>query len=295
MLDEKEMDRDICTDEQLQDEALSMHQLDIAAATEYHNEQDALVSLFDTADGTHSDAELTELSIAATEEALEANYAAAEQWLVHANSELSAVAQHDGAADAKSWAVTDAALTQHDVAMRDAAAASVAAESDAATEWYEHAHAVLRIDDAHSDTTAAAAGHSQTPQWAVALVAAVTVIMQTYTAAAPSTAAAVTPATAASTATSAATVVAAASASAATEVPATMASAAAAAPAATVTATATPAATASTATLAATTTAAATAAVPGVVPATAELEQNKARTQAVEQQSHWGNKRCMIQ
>jgi hypothetical protein len=60
----------------------------------------------------------------------------AHQRAAHAGSDLYAAvrAQHYEDDDGVEWELIDTALTQHDVAIRDAAAASATAESDAATE-----------------------------------------------------------------------------------------------------------------------------------------------------------------
>jgi hypothetical protein len=269
MLDEEELECAIAFEEQIQDEGLDMHeqlQHDIAAATEWHSAQEAQVALYDTADGIHSDDQLVDLSIAASDEALEADRAAAEQWLVRA--------------------VTDAALAQLDVAIRDAAAAAATADSSAATEWYAHARAAVCSLVAHYDTDAVALGCSETQPWIVPMVATVTLMMQTFTAT-PLTAAAVTPATVVTAATATATATTAAAATSTTAVTAATAATTATAAATTATAAAAPATAAATKATVATTAVAAA--------ATADSEQYKALAQTVAQRSYWTSKRCVIQ
>jgi hypothetical protein len=289
MLDEEELECAIAFEEQIQDEGLDMHeqlQHDIAAATEWHSAQEAQVALYDTADGIHSDDQLVDLSIAASDEALEADRAAAEQWLVQADGELRAAVQYDDATDAATWAVTDAALAQLDVAIRDAAAAAATADSSAATEWYAHARAAVCSLVAHYDTDAVALGCSETQPWIVPMVATVTLMMQTFTAT-PLTAAAVTPATVVTAATATATATTAAAATSTTAVTAATAATTATAAATTATAAAAPATAAATKATVATTAVAAA--------ATADSEQYKALAQTVAQRSYWTSKRCVIQ
>jgi hypothetical protein len=94
MNDEAEMERDISTDEQLQDAALPMHEQPQLQAEQWCAQADAelraIVALLDSQGDF--DTALMRVDLALQDEALEADRAHADQWLVHADAELRATA-----------------------------------------------------------------------------------------------------------------------------------------------------------------------------------------------------------